>query len=269
MRNWLVVTTFLLAFSSHAQYNEIGVFGGGTNFLGDVGNQAASLPQGWVAGISFRHRFDYHYGIRAQASMGTLANNDASSSWVSKQERNLSFQSSIWEVSLMLEINFLEFVTGSKKKNHSPYLFGGIALFGFNPQAQYTDGEWYDLQPLGTEGQGTNLNATGKYGLAGISMPFGMGYRWSVGPSISIAAEIGFRSTSTDYIDDTGGTYVNTTALAAQSGDIAAYFSDRSLSDTDKTGYARGNDQHNDWYVFSGIHIYFALTPKNERCSGF
>ena len=108
MRNWLVVTTFLIAFSSNAQYNEIGVFGGGTNFLGDVGNQALSLPQGWVAGVSFRHQFDYHYGLRAQASMGTLANNDASSSSVSKQERNLSFQSSIWEVSLMLEINFLQ-----------------------------------------------------------------------------------------------------------------------------------------------------------------
>lgn len=269
MRNWLVITTLLVAISSHAQYNEIGVYGGGTNFLGDVGNQSFHAPQSWVAGISFRHQFNYHYGLRAQANIGELTNDDALSTWVYKKERNQRFRSSIWEVSLVLEINFLEYITGSKKKKHSPYLFGGIALFGFNPQAQYTDGKWYDLQPLGTEGQGTTLNPTGRYGLAGISMPFGFGYRWSVAPSISIAAEIGLRSTSTDYMDDTSGDYVNSALLAQESGDVAAYFADRSLSDTDKTGYARGNYQNNDWYVFSGIHLYIALTPKNERCAGF
>ncbi len=269
MRKWLIITVFAIPAMLQAQFTELGVFGGGTNFLGDVGNQNIHVPQSWVAGLTFRYQFNPHYGIRFQGRIGEVKNDDALSNWVYKQERNLSFRSSLWEAAVMVEINFFEYITGSKKKNHTPYIFAGIGLFGFNPQAQYTDGEWYDLQPLGTEGQGTQLNASGKYGLAGISLPFGIGYRWSIGNSTSIALETGLRTTSTDYLDDAGGTYVDRTQLLQESGEMAAYFADRSLSQTDKAGYARANNQNNDWYVFTGIHLYIALTPKNERCSRF
>jgi hypothetical protein len=269
MRKWLIIIGFAFPTLVSAQLTELGIYGGGTNFLGDVGNQSIHLPQSWVAGITLRHQFNEHYGIRFQGRLGELKNSDAMSNWVHKQERNLSFRTPIWEAAVMVEFNFFEYVTGSKKKNHSPYIFWGVGLFGFNPQAQYTDGEWYDLQPLGTEGQGTQLNATGKYGLAGLSMPFGIGYRWSIGNSASFAIETGFRRTSSDYIDDAGGSYVNSILLEEEAGTLAAYFADRSLTQTDKTGYARANDQNNDWYVFTGFHLFIALTPKNERCSRF
>jgi hypothetical protein len=269
MRNRLIIIFFALAGAVNAQFNELGIFVGGSNFYGDVGNSSLHLPTSYVGGLTFRHQFTPHYGVRLSGSYGEITNDDASSNWVSKQDRNLRFRSPIWEAALVLEINFLEFVTGSRTMKHSPYIFGGIGLFGFNPQAQYSDGEWYDLQPLGTEGQGSDLNGVGKYGLNGISLPFGIGYRISIGTNTSIAFETGFRVSSSDYIDDAGGHYVNNVALAEASGDIAAYFADRSLSDTDKTGYARANNQNKDWYVFTGVHLYFSLTPKNERCSGF
>ena len=269
MRNALIIILFSFSLLAKAQFSELGIFAGGTNFLGDVGNQQIHLPQGWVAGINYRYQFNPHYGIRFMGNLGELANDDANSNWVAKQERNQRFRSSIWEVGVLVEINFLEYITGSRKMNHSPYIFGGLAIFGFNPQAQYLDGKWYDLQPLGTEGQGTAQNPTGKYGLAGISLPFGIGYRWSLGNNFSFALETGLRTTSTDYLDDTSGEYANTTQLAIDRGEVAAWFADRSLSDTDKTGYNRGNDANKDWYVFTGFHIYIALTPKNERCSRF
>lgn len=268
-RNWLIITIFLLSFGMQAQFSELGVFAGGTNFLGDVGNQGLHLPQGGVVGVNFRHQFNTHYSLRFMGNFGQLANNDALSSWAQKKDRNQQFRASIWEVGAIVEINFLEFITGSRKMNHSPYLFGGISIFGFNPQGKYLDGEWYDLQPLGTEGQGTSQNATGKYGLNGISVPFGMGYRWSLGNNFSCAIECGFRASSTDYLDDTSGKYANTQQLETEAGAISAYFADRSISDTDKTGYHRGNPANNDWYVFTGFHIYVALTPKNERCNRF
>lgn len=269
MRKLLSIILFALVLPAKAQFTELGLFGGGTNFLGDVGNQNIHAPQSWVGGLAFRYQFNKHYGIRFMGNQGMLINDDALSTWQARQNRNQHFRTSIWEAGVMLEINFLPYITGSKKMNHSPYIFGGIAIFGFIPQAQYTDGKWYDLQPMGTEGQGTAQNATGRYGLAGMSLPFGIGYRWSIGPSFSVALETGLRTTSTDYLDDTSGKYVNTNQLAEDRGALAAYFADRSITDTDKSGYDRGNSANNDWYVFSGIHIYFALTPKNERCSRF
>jgi hypothetical protein len=269
MRKCLIFIGFVFPVLVQAQLAELGVFAGGTHFLGDVGNQSIHLPQGWVTGMSFRYQFNEHYGLRFQGCIGELRNDDALSGWVSKQERNLSFRTPIWEAAVLIEFNFFEYITGSKKKNHSPYIFWGVGLFGFNPQAQFTDGEWYDLQPLGTEGQGTSLNSNAKYGLAGLSMPFGIGYRWSIGNSTSFAIETGFRRSSSDYIDDASGSYVNVAQLEQESGTLAAYFSDRSLAQTDKSGYARANDRTNDWYVFTGFHLYIALTPKNERCSRF
>lgn len=269
MRKLLIITLFASAQLVQAQFTELGVFGGGTNFIGDVGQSGFSVPQGWVAGISMRHQFNAHYGVRAFGNLGTLAASDALTNIDYKLERNLSFRSSIWEVGLMLEINFFEYATGSNKKNHSPYIFGGISLFGFNPEGQYVDGNWYELQPLGTEGQGTAQNRTAPYSLSGLAIPFGIGYRASIGNNTSIAFEVGFRTTSTDYLDDAGGYYADKTALAATSGEIAAYFADRSLSDTDKTDLPRASAQYNDWYVFTGIHLYFAITPKNERCKRF
>lgn len=269
MRKRLVIILFVLASAAKGQFSELGIFVGGTNFYGDVGNSSPHLPTSYVGGIAFRHQFSEHYGLRVSGSYGEVKNDDANSNWVSKEDRNLRFRSPIWEAALILEINFLEFVTGSKTMKHSPYIFGGIGLFGFNPQAQYTDGEWYDLQPLGTEGQGTDLNKVGTYGLNGISLPFGIGYRLSIGNNTSIAFETGFRVSSTDYLDDASGKYVDNAALASIAGNVSAYFADRSLSDTDKTGYARANNQTKDWYVFTGIHLYFSLTSKKERCSGF
>ena len=269
MRKALVIILFAFSTASFGQLAELGLFGGATNFMGDVGPSGLYPPQGWVAGLNFRYQFNEHYGVRLSGNYGTVAADDANSNWESRQDRNLSFQSTLWEASIMMEINFFDYVTGSKKKNHSPYVFVGLGLFGFNPQGLYTDGEWYDLQPLSTEGQATSLNAQSQYGLVGISLPFGIGYRWSIGNNTSIAIETGFRSTSTDYIDDASTDYVDPVELASIKGEVAAYFADRSFSETDKTGYARANNLNNDWYMFTGIHLYFALTPKNERCSRF
>lgn len=270
-RNALHIIFLSFALSGLAQtYTEVGAFGGGTNFKGDVGPTSIYPPQGWVAGLSVRQQFGAHYAVRLYGSTGTYTASDANSTWVYRRDRNQSFRSNITELGMMMEVNFLEYVTGSRRDRHSPYLFGGIGIFSFNPQGKYSDGQWYDLQPLGTEGQGTTLtNNTSPYGLSGICIPLGLGWRFSLADNVSLAIETGMRITSSDYLDDVSGYYVDPTELAAQNGAMAAYFADRSLSDTDKTGYARGQSNRNDMYFFTGIHLFIALTSKNERCSRF
>jgi len=271
LRNALYIIVFLLSIPAMAQvYTEIGVHGGGTNFRGDVGPTSLHAPQGWVAGIALRQQYGLHYAVRLQGSMGTYASNDAMSSKQYRVDRNQSFRSQLTEGAIMLEVNFLEYVTGSRRDRHSPYIFGGIGVFTFNPQGQYTDGEWYDLQPLGTEGQGTTLtNNNSRYGLSGLCLPFGIGWRFSLADNISLTIESGMRLTSSDYLDDVSGYYVDPVQLSRENGTVAAYFSDRSITPSEKIGYARGQSNRNDIYVFTGFHLYIALTSKNERCSRF
>lgn len=249
-----------------AQLSEVGVFGGTTLFMGDVGN--AIMPQGYVVGGIYRFQFNEYYSVRFQGMYGKTAGQDAQATSDFKVNRNQSFESTIIEGAAMIEFNFFEYVTGSKKMSHSPYIFAGVGVFKFNPQGIY-NGSYYDLQPLGTEGQGTSLNNDSEYGLLGLNIPFGLGYRISIGNSTSLAFEVGFRNTSTDYLDDVSKYYVDKNQLANEKGDIAAYFSDRSITDTDKTGTMRGSSDRNDWYTFAGVSLFVALTPPRERCTRF
>jgi hypothetical protein len=261
----IVILMFLPVFG-WAQLAELGLYGGTSNFVGDVGY--GFIPKGYSAGLVYRYQFDERYGLRVQGTYGKISAQDSDSPAKYKTNRNLEFESSIFEGALMIEFNFFKYITGSKKYWHTPYIFGGLAFFNFNPQASF-EGELYELQPLGTEGQGTSLSNNAPYGLWGLNIPFGLGYRVSVSENVSFSAEVGFRSTSTDYLDDASGSYVDAQRLANENGDIAGYFSDRSLTDTDKTGTLRADAGKNDWYVFSGVTLFIALTPKGERCKRF
>lgn len=258
---------FVLPLVAKAQLSEIGVFGGTTMFMGDVGNPLK--PTGFVLGGVYRHQFDRHYALRIHGMYGKTSGNDfEATSSEFKVNRNLSFESEIIEAAILVEFNFFEYVTGSKKMKHTPYIFGGIGFFAFNPTSIYK-GDVYELQTLSTEGQGVTANGKPPYNLVGLNIPFGLGYRWSLGDNTSIAFEIGFRATSTDFLDDVSGYYADKNILAANKGEASAYFSDRSITDSDKTGTMRGNADNNDWYTFAGVTLFFALTPQKERCKRF
>lgn len=273
MRQAALLVLILLGFSSQAQQvesssNEIGVFAGGTNFIGDVGNYGIHIPKGYVVGANYRHQFNSRYSIRAAFNFGTIANDDALSSMESRQFRNLSFKSNLYEGSVIGEVTFFKYRPGSRRYSHTPYLFGGVALTWFNPKAQL-NGEWYELQPLGTEGQLTSANPVNFYPKATWAIPFGLGYRFNLGNTTSIAIETGFRRTFSDYLDDVSGNYVDPNLIEAEHGTIAAQLSNRSGRAQELVGYARGNSATDDWYVFTGIHLYFEISPFVEKCANF
>lgn len=241
--------------------------GGGTNFIGDVGDYGFHLPQGYHAGVFYRFNFNRHWSLRAQGAYGTIANADSLSSFPNRIDRNLSFQSEIWEGSLMVEFNFLEFEPGTRF-GHTPYVLAGFGAFTFNPQTRY-QGELYDLRELGTEGQNTSENASGFYPLGSSFFVFGMGYKWSLGRYTSLGIETTFRSTNTDYLDDVSGFYADPGIVEERHGAVAAALSDRSRSATEKTGLPRGNPQTTDWYIFTGITLQWRFEDLYEKCANF
>ena len=113
-----------------AQYSEVGVFGGGSNFIGDVGNYGLHLPTGYAGGVFYRYNIDQHWSIKVQANYGFIQNDDANSNMDYRINRNLSFESVIWEGYLATEFNFLTYEPGTKH-NHTPYVTGGVGFFYF------------------------------------------------------------------------------------------------------------------------------------------
>jgi len=143
----------------------------------------------------------------------------------------------------------------------SPYVFGGVAVFRFDPQAQL-DQEWVRLQPLGTEGQYLDEAGTPEpYRLTQMSIPFGGGIEVRVSRYVGVQWEVGYRTTFTDYLDDVSTVYPDPIALYEHGGSALAQLSDRSGGYFDP-GTRRGNPGAKDSYFFSNVMITYYLGRK-------
>lgn len=262
------------AYKAKAQYDEVGVMLGGANYKGELSRHTFNTdfihPAG---GVFYRHNWNRRWSWKLELNLGKVSGDDAFANTAFEVDRNLSFYSTIFEVSPQIEFNFLPFETGRNDYPFSPYLFTGIAIFHFNPKTKFNGAE-VELQPLGTEGQG--LNGRKKYKRLQFAIPIGGGIKVSVG-KIGIGIEVGARRTYTDYLDDVSTLYPDLNALAAANGGVAAALSDRSYSRGDTTAAVlnpymkqRGNVSDKDWYLFGGITIFWRLSsPLRDICKPF
>lgn len=251
--------------------SEVGVFGGVSYYLGDLNPSKQFLLSKPAFGIIYRYNISPRFALKVNGLYGNIEGSDAISK--ANVRRNLSFKSYVTDISVQLELNFLKYITGHEKYKFSPYIFTGVSLFNFNPRANYL-GTWYALQPLGTEGQGTTLPNVGKrYSLTNVSIPFGLGIKYSPVKFLCIGAEWGLRKTFTDYIDDVSTVYPDPIVLSAENTDIAALLSDRTVYEEGETasnaGLQRGNSKTKDWYSFAGLFVQFRIQPKHGLCPAY
>lgn len=249
--------------------SEVGIFLGASYYTGDL-NPSGHFNRFTrpALGLLYRMNLNPRLSAKAIASYGIVEADDSYSRSDAHINRNLSFKSRIIEFAVEGEFNFLPFVTGSKKlSTTTPYVFAGIAVYRFNPQGYYA-GRWNNLQPLGTEGQGSAFSNLKTYSLTQFSIPFGVGVKVNTAKKININFEWGIRKTFTDYLDDVSGRYVDATLLAAEKGPLAAALSDKSLTQEggSNTGRQRGNSFTKDWYAFAGVIITLRLKNKENEC---
>lgn len=271
------VILILLTVPLSGQRNELGLFGGGSYYLGDINPKKHFAMTQYAFGGIYRYNINPHWAMRINAYHGRVESSDAVIRYNAK--RNLSFRSDITEIAMGMELNFFPYMTGRqsmsgrKKMRSSPFIFAGLAYFRFNPQAYY-EGTWYDLQPLGTEGQGTTTYYNQKgYSLGSFAIPFGIGAKFSLSKNISIACEWGLRKTFTDYLDDVSTVYADPLILATENSSISAILSDRTIyglneEPVSNVGKQRGDSSTKDWYSFAGVTITFKIKTKKEECAG-
>ena len=255
----IALLAFLMPLSLAAQHLEGGIFLGASTYYGDLDTddfhfQGTHFGYGLVA----RYNVNDYVSIRGSILGGEFTGDDSRNNSDVLRERNLSFRSSVAEFALVPEFNILGY--NPYDRIFSPYVFAGIAAFRFNPET-VLDGQTYQLQPLGTEGQGMPGRPT-RYSLTEFSIPLGAGVKFSMTEYWNISFEVGYRVTFTDYIDDVSTTYVDRNDLIAVNGEIAADLANRTaeLTGSDPVnlpGETRGNPNQNDRYVFTGITMTY------------
>ena len=267
----LLVGFMFFTSSSTAQVvssTEIGIMGGGSYYLGDINKKHFDymMPSG---GIVVRKNIDRRIVVKGALLLGYIRADDSRNAKdTANFNRNLHFRSPIYEISGQVEFNFLPYETGNSLYTFTPFIFAGVSLFRFNPQAEASNGEWVALQPLGTEGQGTTtFQDRKKYALTQFSIPMGGGFKIAVNKTFNIIVEYGIRKTFTDYLDDVSTTYTGPLPLPEWTTQLNLQMADRNLNGPKAKGFQRGNSKDNDWYTFTGITLSFKILSEKERCN--
>lgn len=299
------------SFGKEKRYSSVGMSVNAVNYYGDL----APRPQRVSTDISFTrpglglvytYRFGPRYTLKGEFMYATLKGSDADSAdpgdlenGIFRYQRNLSFRNRIKELSVVAVFDLFENQsTYISRVKWTPYAFLGLAAFHHNPQAQApaTDlkgnplpeaGKWVDLRKLGTEGQNatlldTDANAGIKpYKQIQVAIPFGVGARFRLNEVMDLWADIGFRYTFTDYLDDVSQNYVDlgvfgndelARAMSYRTNELGpptkpqAYVARDGQTYTVQAGYGseypdnlRGSKSDRDIYMVTSVRLSFIL----------
>lgn len=253
-----VLPVFVFAQSTNIRYkSELGFMLGGSYYIGDL-NQFNHFKNTQLAGgLVYRYNAHSRLSLRANFTYGKVEASDEDGKRDVIVNRNLSFESRIFELAGGVEFNYFPFQLGHDRYKGTAYILAEIGFFRMNPMTEY-NGDMVELQPLGTEGQGSSVSTKGSYSLTQLTIPLGVGVKLSLGKKAALNLEYGIRKTFTDYLDDVGSdSYVDADALAQENGPLAAELSNRSLSGS-RYG-KRGTSATSDWYSFFGASLTFRL----------
>lgn len=256
----LFLAVIFTANVSFSQKWELGGLIGASNYNGDLARNLVLKETHLAGGAFFRYNLGKYWSLKPALQIGTISGSDKN--FKENKYRNLSFKSNITELSTMMEFNFKPFGAMVRTESFTPYLELGLAMFHFNPKAKY-NGDWFNLHNLRTEGQSSRE----MYKLTQLSIPFGMGLKWSINNNLTVGFEFVYRKTFTDYLDDVSKTYPDLPSHTKQYGALSTALSDRSpeVEGVDAPlstgGDMRGDPALKDWYVFSMFSFSYRFTP--------
>jgi len=199
---------------------------------------------------------------------GHISGYDEDSFYKWKLERNLHFESSIYEFGLVTEFYLNRFFERLNRFDINIYLTSGLNVFRFEPKA-FLDGQMVSLPELSTEGQGLAEYPDKKpYSQTQISIPLGIGFSFNISDNFQVGIEVAPRMTFTDYLDDVSSAYVDPAVLIEERGEVSALVANRTWevithdNSIEIDGKQRGNASNNDWYLYTGIHFGYLISNK-------
>lgn len=287
--------------SSFGQYGgssatwEIGATLGPSNFLGDLGGTQGkgttflkdnNFPMTKLAfGLYVGYSPKQWLNFRMALNFGSLEGDDAiikgkGGLEEARKIRNSNFRSKLTEAMILAEVYPTVIIENDPEDvwlKLRPYAMIGVGAFKFNPQGQRPDnGQWVDLKPLRTEGQGL-LPDRPEYGLTQLNIPMGFGVKYFLSETFHVSLEVLHRKTFTDYVDDVSTTYVDDAVfyanMPAAQASLAAMMANKSGYNTPtrfNAGDKRGTPTNNDAYYSFNIKLGFRLVSdrygNSTRC---
>lgn len=182
----ILVLFFCLIFQniSTAQINEIGVFLGGSNYIGDVGKTNYVSPNELAIGILYKWNKSPRHSYRFSYMQAAISGDDADSDVPGRVQRGYSFKNHIKELTAGLEFNFFDFnLHESLQKKLTPYVFSGLSYFAYD-ELFVVNGETKE-----------------DYREGALAIPMIVGVKTNILKNFILGLEVGTRYTFTDNLD--------------------------------------------------------------------
>jgi len=220
----LLLLLFFKPLLLFAQFHEVGLFLGASNYIGDVGSQHYINPKNAALGLTYKWNINTRYSFRAGISMTKLTASDDNTDDVNRLLRAFTFDNNIQELYAGFEFNFVAFNLHDGFTKVTPYLFVGAAYF--SQDLFYIKEPTFEPETTISYGNGQNL-----------ALPATVGIKFNPNPLWVIGLEIGVRYAFTDNLDG--------------SNPVGEFESNEALK--------FGNLNNNDWYVFTGLTFSFTF----------
>jgi hypothetical protein len=255
-----IIAAFFLLFiitNVQAQTWEIGGAIGAAGYIGDLNVNNPVKPSGGAVGLFVKRNFNRYLSAKLNYTFSQISGADSTSSSQQFRDRNLSFTTPLKELSLMAEFNFMSYIPDAGKNLYTPYIYLGGGLTSFAPRTTYK-GDVYGLTQLNTEGLAS------PYAKTAIVIPFGAGIKYNFSGKWTVAADLGYRYTNTDYLDDVSGVYAPKGQFSSS---LARALSDRSGEHTGvytgEAGTQRGDSKPRDFYMFVGFTLSYTFVTQS------
>jgi hypothetical protein len=255
LRLYFLISLFIHCTNIYAQNWHVSGRIGFSNYQGDLQDRRFIMSQAKLTGsLGLRYDISEHITARTFLSLGTLMAADGNNKSNELKKRNLDFHSRIIDFELGAQYQLFSL----NNKWWTPYIFGAVGIFNFNPATLTNAGDKVFLAPLSTEGQGF-VDGRNPYKRWQFMIPFGLGAEYAITEDLRVGLEFGYRATFTDYIDDVSKGYVDENLLLANKGAQAVELAYRGNGSYPAAGERRGNPNNNDAYYF--VQLTVTLRP--------
>ena len=208
---------------SHAQYREVGLFLGGTNYIGEVGKTTfvESSLKSPSATLFYKSNFSPRFAFRVELGLGIIQGVDSLSAEPLRKERAYSFTNSINHTSAILEVNYFDMDLSDFESSWSPYLFAGLSYLKSRDL-------YYPIDNSVANYQANEFS---------FAIPMGVGVKTRLGMNFLLGFEIKALYTFSDNLDGSFPTFAE--GIDQQPG--------------------FGNNLSNDWIIFSGFSLSYSF----------
>jgi hypothetical protein len=223
----IILLSIFFTQNCQSQIYEIGVFVGGSNFIGDVGSTNYISPNQTAFGGVFKWNRSERHSLRVSLMYSNIEGQDSKSDDPRRIERGYSFDNSLFEISAGMEFTFLDFNLHDGVKKATPYLYTGISManhdnYYFSPNGVYLSED----------------TTSWAYGI-----PMILGFKTTVSNNFILGIEVGARYTFSDELD----------------GSVP--------DSKQRQNLRFGNINSNDWYVFSGVTLTYTFGERPCYCN--